>query len=211
MTCFCVMGSHGGGTSLVAGMLDALGVGMHYNPKARIRVRHKYYLNYEDTEFVVLNARILAAAGGKWDKPPQLVKVLSAQADFEARIKDLIVKRSDSELWGFKDPRTALTVRLYHSWLPNPQYIYVKREVEDVVQSIMSRGPSGKDEEYWAQLAVTYYRRIEAFLEFLEAVDVPVLRLDFEKLRTERGEALRLAEFVGCADEVDKAIEVIIV
>lgn len=204
MTCFCVVGTHGGGTSLVAGMLDALGVDMHYNPNARV----KHYLNYEDTEFVVLNARILAAAGGRWDKPPPLAKVLSVQAGLEARMVDLIAKRSDSQLWGFKDPRTALTVELYHPLLPNPRYIYIEREIKDVVQSIVSRGPSGRSEAYWAQLAATYYVQIETFLK---SVSAPVLRLDFEKLRTERSEALRLAEFVGCAGEVDKAIEVIIV
>ena len=206
MTCCVVLGSHGGGTSLVAGMLDALGIDMHYNPKAKI----KHYLNYEDTKFVMLNARILAAAGGKWDDPPTLEEILSlsVQGDFEARIKDLIAERSDdSRLWGFKDPRTALTVGLYHPWLPSPQYIYIKREVKDVVQSIMSRGPSERDEAYWALLTTTYYERIETFLEF---VFFSALRLDFEKLRTERSEALRLAEFVGCADGVDKAIEVII-
>jgi len=183
-------------------MLDALGVDMHYNPKAQVR----HYLNYENTEFVTLNAQILAAAGGRWDKPPTLRKVLAVQDDFEARIKDLIATRSDNELWGFKDPRAALTVELYHPWLPNPQYIYVKREIKGVIQSIVSRGPSGRDEVYWALLAGTYYERIETFLEF---VVVPALRLDFEKLRVERSEALRLAEFVGCTDEVDKAIEVI--
>jgi len=204
MTCFCVMGMHGGGTSLVAGMLDALGVNMHYNPEAKV----KHYLNYEDTKFVTLNAQILAAAGGKWDYPPSRTDVQSVRYDFKVQIKDLIIERSDSKLWGFKDPRTALTVELYHPWLPDPQYIYIKREIKGVVQSIVSRGPSGKDEAYWALLAATYYERIETFLKF---VVVSALRLDFEKLRTKRSEALRLAEFVGCADGVDKAIEVIIV
>jgi len=200
------MGAHGGGTSLVAGMLDALGVDMDYNPKARIKVRHRYYLNYEDTKFVKLNAQILVAAGGKWDNPPTPEKVLSLKDDFEAQIKDLVAARSDSELWGFKDPRIALTIGLFHPLLPNPRYIYVEREVEGTAQSIVARGPSKKDKAYWVQLTTTYYERIETFLE---SIDAPVLRLDFEKLRTERSEVLRLVEFVGCANEVDRAIKMI--
>ncbi|GAG90525.1 unnamed protein product, partial [marine sediment metagenome] len=49
---------HGGGTSLVASILDALGVNMHYNPRAQV----KNYLNYEDTGFVRINAKIIRGA-----------------------------------------------------------------------------------------------------------------------------------------------------
>jgi len=203
VTCFCVLGSHGGGTSLVAGMLHALGIDMHYNPNAKVR----NYLNYEDSNWMRINAQILRDSGGNWHDIPAKIKPLSPK--FGAVIVSLVaLYEAEQKLWGFKDPRTALTIGLLHSLLPNPQYIYIERDVEGVVQSMLSRGPSKRDETGWIEFARMYYERIDTFLASLDDT-VPVLRLDFEKLRSDDGEALRLAEFVNQPGRVGKAIKVI--
>lgn len=203
MTCYVVIGAHGGGTSLVAGMLDALGIDMHYNPKAKVRD----YLNYEDSDWVRINAQILRDSGGNWHDIPVRIKPLSSR--FETVVTSLVALReAEDKPWGFKDPRTALTIGLLHLLLPNPRYIYIERDVEGVARSMLSRGPSKRDEVGWIEFARVYYERIDMFLASLDDT-VPVLRLGFEKLRNDDGEALRLAEFAGCANRVDKAIEVI--
>jgi len=203
VTCFCVMGTHGGGTSLVAGMLDALGIDMHYNPNARV----KNYLNYEDSDWVRINAQILKDSGGKWNDIPARIKPLSPK--FEAVVTSLVTLREvEHKTWGFKDPRTALTIGLLHPLLPSPRYIYIRRDVEGVAQSMLSRGPSNRDRVGWIEFAKVYYEQIDEFLASLDDT-VPVLRLDFEKLRNDDSEVLRLAEFVNQPSRVDKAIKVI--
>lgn len=200
---FVVLGSHGGGTSLVAGMLDALGIDMHYNPNARVR----NYLNYEDSNWVCVNIQILKDSGGTWNRIPSEIKPLSPR--FGAVVTSLVaLYEVEGKPWGFKDPRTALTIGLLHPLLPNPRYIYIGRDVEGVAQSMLSRGPCKRDEAGWIEFAKVYYERIEVFLALLDD-DVPVLRLDFEKLRSDDGEALRLARFVNRPGRVGKAIEVI--
>lgn len=203
MTCFCVIGSHGGGTSLVAGMLNALGIDMHYNPNAKVR----NYLNYEDSNWVRVNIQILKDSGGTWNRIPAEIKPLSSR--FEAVVTALVALcEAEGNLWGFKDPRTALTIGLLHPLLPNPRYIYIERDAEGVAQSMLSRGPCKRDEAGWIEFAKAYYERIDTFLASLDDT-VPMLRLDFEKLRSDDGEALRLAEFVNRPGRVEKAIKVI--
>jgi len=200
---FVVLGTHGGGTSLVAGMLDALGIDMHYNPNARVR----NYLNYEDSNWMRINAQILRDSGGNWHDIPAEIRSLSSR--FEAVVTSLVALReTERKPWGFKDPRTALTIGLLHPLLPNPKYIYIERDAEGVAQSMLSRGPSKRDEAEWIEFAEAYYERIDMFLASLNDT-VPVLRLGFEKLRNDDDEALRLARFVNRSDRVKKAIGVI--
>jgi hypothetical protein len=184
-------------------MLDALGINMHYNPNARVR----NYLNYEDSNWVRINVQILKDSGGDWKRIPAKIKPLSSR--LETVVMSLVALREvEREPWGFKDPRTALTIELLHLLLPSPQYIYIERDVEGVAQSILSRGPSKRDKAGWIALAKVYYERIDTFLASLDDT-VPVLRLDFEKLRSDDSEALKLAKFVARPGKVGKAIRVI--
>ena len=215
-TCVVVLGMHGGGTSLVASILDALGVNMHYNPRARI----KDYLNYEDSEFVRLDARILHLAGGNWREPPLPEKVMGVADVVAGDILELVAARSDSPLWGWKDPRAAITIPLYHPYLPDPHYIHVTRNLDKVVHSIMSRGgppvgpqPAGLRRErsaersgqgrakhppgFWKALAQEHYDRIE---RFLRDTNSPRLQLAYEFLthgRHARGLVESIAGFLG--------------
>jgi hypothetical protein len=197
---------HGGGTSLVAGMLVAMGVQMNYNPKAQV----KWYKNYEDADFVRLNEQILKAAGGNWRKPPQphLVARLADKAYIQSSIKKLVAQRQ-SKLWGFKDPRTALTIGLIHPHLINPRYIRVTRDHQAVARSMLSRGPPTRTHGGWVTLSKEYNRRIG---RFLKANGVKVLEVSFENLVRDRAaavqEATRMARF-SSVKGVQKAVDVI--
>ena len=118
-----VLGAHGGGTSLVAGILHALGVEMHPNMKGRI----KDYHTYEDADFMRLNIRITKAAGGQWNRPPPQERIEAKNEEFGPQIKALVDGKK-SELWGWKDPRNSLTMSLYHPHLPNPHFISLSSE-----------------------------------------------------------------------------------
>jgi len=102
-----VLGTHGGGTSLVAGMLDALGVDMRYNPRAKITVPRGTYLNYEDSELVRINNAILKRSGGNWHSVPDLARTQFRMKQAN-RAAAWIAKRAKSakgRTWGAKDPR----------------------------------------------------------------------------------------------------------
>lgn len=201
MKTIVVLGAHGGGTSLVAGILHALGVRMHPNMAGRI----KNYHTYEDADFMRLNIQILKAAGGDWKKPPPQRRIDEKAALFVPRIKTLVGKKK-AALWGWKDPRNSLTAPLYHPHLPNPHYILVTRPAGGAGRSVASRGPALANRERYTKLAKTYYARAGTFLK---KVDAPVLRVSYHELLNDRKRTVtRIARFVGSKADVKKALGV---
>lgn len=200
MTCIVVLGMHGAGTSLVAGMLHAAGVEMNPNPKGVMR--YKKYMTYEDAAFVRLNVAILHSAGGGWKFPPAQKRLETIPDNLAERMLDLIDARErEYKLWGFKDPRTALTVHLYHPHLYEPRYVFVERDHEDIARSLVTRGHKTGGVERWLPLIKTYYDRIHYFL----ALHTPtVMHASFEALIKGEGEARLLMSFVGL-DDVEEA------
>jgi hypothetical protein len=179
-------------------MLDALGVQMYYNPKAKV----KDYLNYEDSDWVRLNTAILKQAGGEWHMPPKPEKLVKLQNKHIERVKALVAKK-DKDVWGFKDPRTALTIHLLHPYLPEPKYIFVSRKPNNAAKSIHSRGPSEKTLVYWRWLVNRHY---SAVLDFL-ACDVQFFAVKYEDLVSDKARARvnALRKFVGQGN-VSKAL-----
>ncbi|MBA7709205.1 hypothetical protein ES703_118117 [subsurface metagenome] len=101
---------HGSATSLIAGGLHKFGVNMGKEllggAGSKIKTPH-----FENMDFLRLNGRILKTAGGSWDNPPPEKKILALKKRFEPEIKKLV--REKSGLWGWKDSRTTLTIKLY--------------------------------------------------------------------------------------------------
>lgn len=201
-----VIGMHSSGTSLVSSILDALGVQMNYNPTAKVR----WYKNFEDSDFVKLNIQILNKSGGEWKNVPDYERVskLSENAVLMAKISKLVRTKSNGRLWGFKDPRTALTIQLIHPFLIEPGYIRVTRPYNEIAQSIMKRGGSAMtSKDRWINLARDYNSHID---RFLSTVDVPVLVVPFEKLldqKYSKEQVRAMADFVGISKGIDKAVK----
>lgn len=203
--CIVVLSMHGSGSSLVASILDALGVDMRPNPKAKVR----WYKNYEDASFVALNIMLLHRAGGAWLNPPSIENIikLKENANINKAINSIVTKRDLGKAWGFKDPRTSLTISLIHPHLSNPHYIRVKRDRWDVAQSILKRGPPKCEPARWIKLSKEYNRRIDAFLS---TVNSPVLEVVFDDLLdSEKSEGTigSIAEFAGMADNAENALK----
>ena len=157
-----VLGMHRSGTSLVSGILKNLGVNMgdvllgsnFGNPTG----------HFEDLEFLKLNNAILKSACGGWDNPPSPEKIASQKKIFSDRIKLLVERRnSNSEIWGWKDPRTCLTIDLFLEHLINPHIIICQRTHKEILKSLHLRGKiQYKD---GIELVDYYEERISEFLQ----------------------------------------------
>jgi len=204
-----VLGMHASGTSLTAHLIKEMGV--HIGDTFMGPMKGKP--TWEDKQIVLLNAAILNRAGGNWENVPEHDRIVGLQFDDEisGKIKGLVDNReAQHALWGWKDPRSALTIELYMPYLSNPKYVYVKRDPAAVAQSILARGLSGHDFEGWVRIAYEYNRRIDLFLQ---STDAPRLQLFYEDLM-KRGQSLaevcRLAWFVGAdGDQAERAMGVI--
>jgi len=155
-----VLGMHRSFTSLVAGGLWVNGTDMGrtmIGPGKGNKLGH-----FENAEFVRLNDELLREAGGAWNKPPPEDKIMAAGKTMEKRIKKTIRTAERAPIWGWKDPRTTLTLPAYLPHVKKPILVPCFRQPDDVARSLQRRdGTSIKD---GMALAAEYNRRLVGHL-----------------------------------------------
>lgn len=154
-----VLGMHRSATSLVAKGLFQAGVFM--GPELLGPGRGNEHGHFEDVGLLHLNDRILKIAGGSWDRPPDEENIVLAGQQIESEIY-AAVKTRQRQLWGWKDPRTTLTIRCYMPFLTNPIFVPCFRDPMDVARSLNSR--DGMSIEAGYKLARIYNERLIKFL-----------------------------------------------
>ena len=183
MTTIVVLGCPCSGKSLVTQLLIEMGVFMG----ARMDRR-----NWEDADFQKTNQTILDMAGGNWGKPPTPEAISEAVARMP--IPYFLTMKRQSEPWGWKDPRTVLTIHALHLYLEDPRYVVIRRNRRDVISGLCLK----YDWKWnWRLLMGEYEKRLDAFVAETEA---PVLELDYDELtkrKRHKAEVRRLAQFVG--------------
>ncbi len=137
-----IVGMHRSGTSLLAHMLHRSG--LYLGPQDRLLGPSPDNLEgyWEHAGFHRLNEAVLAEFGGGWDAPP-VVPVrwvedprLAAHAVDAQRLLD---EFSGQEPWGWKDPRTSLTLPLWLDLIPDLKVIVCLRNPLEVAFSLQRR------------------------------------------------------------------------
>jgi glycosyltransferase involved in cell wall biosynthesis len=121
---------------------------------------------WEHRHFVQVNDEILARLGGAWDVPPPLPAGWETQADMSALRAEaaaLIAQFDGHPVWGWKDPRNALTLAFWKSLLPNLKVVLCLRNPVEVVQSLHKRGVVS--DAFGFSLWLTYNQSLLALLE----------------------------------------------
>lgn len=118
----CVLGMHRSGTSLITRVTNLLGVylgreDLLLEPKADNPTGFWEHQLVKD-----LNEEILSRFGGSWHEPPEFPagwESSPALGDLRQRARKLMEGEFGSQpLWGWKDPRTCLTLPLWQRVLP---------------------------------------------------------------------------------------------
>lgn len=156
---YVVLGMHRSATSLVAKGLSGQGIRMGESGP-----------HYEDIGMLRLNDEILRRARGSWDSPPLERDILRAGLELRHRIKDAVESRRGdavkalpgSPLWGWKDPRTCLTIGCFVKYLNNPFFVVTLRNPIEVAASLARRDKFSMDKG--VGLAIEYNRRILKFI-----------------------------------------------
>jgi hypothetical protein len=160
MKCFIVLGMHRSATSLTAKGLHKCNV--HMGDRLLGKHPSNPYGHYEDIEMIALNDCILRHAGGSWDHPPSEKAILSAGRGLSDTLKQAIeLRQRDHEFWGWKDPRTSLTIRCWLPYIENPHFIINVRQPIEVARSLLKRDDMPIKEGL--ALAGLYNRRIIRF------------------------------------------------
>lgn len=187
-----VLGMHRSGTSVIAGILKALGIemgkdawGCNYSNS---------FGHFEDEEFNRVNIEIVKAAGGDWAHPPSRAEILKAGCNFNHEMEEIINKRETVALWGWKDPQTILTLECWMPYIKNPVFIVVFRNNYDVALSLQER--DSLDIESGLRLVVFYQATLNRQLRLHPLI--PRFFLTFESiLASPLLQAKKLARFLG--------------
>ncbi len=149
--------------------------------------------HFEDSAFVELNDAILRHAGGRWDDPPSEEAILAQAVGFSEAIQQAIKERNQG-VWGWKDPRTSLTIPTIASHLDHVQYIICRRAPDAIAASLYRRNrmPIAQG----LQLGDIYARRIQSF--FRENAELDSLDVSYEDILAEPEQQLeRMCRFLG--------------
>jgi hypothetical protein len=143
-----ILGMHRSGTTMLVDILEKLGLfmGAHYGK------------NKEAFFFMDRNEWLLRRSGGAWDNPFSIASIVDNETMLNRVIemfkcdiysirfsrfysKQWLPLRPDkmNSAWGWKDPRTVLTFKIWHKIFPGLKIIYITRNGVDVAVSLKTR------------------------------------------------------------------------
>ncbi len=194
--CVIVLGVFRSGTSVVAGMLDRLGVRMGPHQPKRNWMEVSPWSptgTYENEEFRWFDW----AALGVDARTPQR----SLPDDWRERMTRVpssevsaLVRSTQGGAWGWKDPYTVLTLPLYLPHVRNPRLVVVRRKAADVAESIHRQDWASAEEAKRLVRIVT--DELDADLDRFR--EVPRLELSFDEVaRSPEDVVDRLVGFLG--------------
>lgn len=227
-----LLGMHRSGTTLLARMLEQLGV-FHGDKQLEQHVESRF--------FVSVNDWLLSLVHGSWDNPNHMRLLLdqpvirtAAEKEMRRRVYGPNFYRTYIGLsrvkaffnnpclvWGWKDPRTTVTWPLWDSIFPKAKYIFIYRNGIDVAQSLRFREQSRRDSLNrrfmslrCAQLEGGYklweeYHQL--FFDYEAAHPIEVLYVGYEELLTDPETIMRqIIQFIGIKPEqnlIDEAFQ----
>lgn len=116
---------------------------------------------WENLNFVSLNEEILTRFGGRWDAPPAFParwEFTPAAEELLGRAGDLRESFSQHTHWGWKDPRSSLTIPFWLRVIPSLKFIICVRNPLEVARSLFVRGDATSASHF--HLWLHYYRQI---------------------------------------------------
>jgi len=177
-----VLGRGRSGTSLVAGLLDKMGVDMGKSRPPSVNNPKGYF---EDVEIM----NIL----DKYVKP--IEEGFIKNKEFEKEFKEYVKKKKG--LWGWKQPNTLYILPSIVKYLDNPHFIVCYRDWKKQTESIKWAFHNGLiDEKEVVRTIIMYYDLVG---EFFEKYDYPVLNVEFENFfnKNKTKQIKKICEFVG--------------
>lgn len=195
-TIVIVLGMHRTGSSLVSSILHHAGINMGDT------CQWKSYDNpagfYEDKEFLSFNIRLLQKLNSNWYTIPRMNDVINLMYDNKIinKVDTLIKKRQHKIKWGFKDPRTVLTLPIYMHYLCNKhknktKLIFVYRNPVAVAKSLMIRNNFNLD--FGLMLCNAYVKNMTMYMHDYE---IDKLHVSYEELINKPESIKQITDFV---------------
>ncbi len=164
-----VLGMHRSGTSALTGSLEQHGL---FLGDVSTSNRNNLKGNRESLAVRRLNEAVLKSSGGAWHTPPAVV---TWRAEHNERAARLLAEHAARTVWGFKDPRTLLTLGGWVALVPDLERVGVFRHPMRVARSLERRNGMSPDD------AVALWQAYnQALLEDFRRRPFPLLCFDEE-------------------------------
>jgi len=218
-----VLGMHRSGTSLVSSVLHSMGVKMGEEVHLERRDPDSQPQGYwEDQDFTSLNRLIIRDAKGHWHRPPKRERILQAARGWNEDMAQIIATKQkvmESENlaartltgasswigWGWKDPRSCLTIE---AWWPHLlerdiRFVRVRRERRAIIDSLIRRGeqlgnvPLAEQRAAWIPVIQDHENRIT---NFFVRTGSPCIDIHYEHLVNRGGHIApltKIADLLG--------------
>jgi len=186
-----VIGMHRTGTTMMAGILQQLGINMGNSGGYR-----------EDSQFRGFNDKILKNAGGNWCNVPPKEKIIENMETKAKKIGEFFQKRNNNgSNCGWKDPRTVVTFPLYWPILQKQadvRYIFTNRPRNAIIASLNKRQKKDYEECY-----ERYRQELNQILDLVQ--NCPILCMEYDYIIDYPEMAVvDIAKFLGIEDEGKK-------
>lgn len=141
LTPVAIVGMHRSGTSMVAKLLGQAGLYLGPDDALMPPASENPEGFFEHLDFVSLNDEVLNEAGAGWDCPPPATTDWSDAAfdRHRERARALATPLAAQGPWGWKDPRSSLTLPFWESALGPLRTVLVVRNPLEVVTSLHRR------------------------------------------------------------------------
>lgn len=137
-----IVGMHRSGTSMLTRMLNLVGLELGPAEKLMGPAFDNPEGFWENLEFVHINELLLHAFGGSWSAPPEWPEDWVADSrldEIRRAAAALPAKMNLREPWGWKDPRTTVTIAFWRSLWPNLRVVLCVRNPLEVACSLARR------------------------------------------------------------------------
>jgi hypothetical protein len=189
----CVLGMHRSGTSLIARLANILGLALGPDAELAPAAYDNPRGFWEHMSFRRVNEALLARLGRDWDSLEELPDGWQddpAHDDLRDQARAAIAAFAGADLWGWKDPRTCLTLPFWRPLLPPLRFVLCVRSVIDVARSLQRRNsiPIEQGVRLWLHYTTA---------ALAQTAGQPTLCMFYEDVLTDpHGQAARLSEYL---------------
>jgi O-antigen biosynthesis protein len=158
----CIAGAHRSGTSMLTRLLQQCGLDLGAESDLMPAAADNPDGFWEHLRFVQLNDELLNAVGAAWDLPPWEEEAFDKAnlQPIHAKARLLLERFEDKPVWGWKDPRSCLTLPFWRSLLPGLKTIIIFRNPLEAAYSLQKR--NGTSYALGLRLWEIYNRRLLA-------------------------------------------------
>lgn len=194
-TVLCTLGMHRSGTSVVSRLLNLLGVALGPDSSVAERGDDNPTGYWEHSGLKRINDDLLARFGGTWDRPtmfPEGWMADPAVRTLADEARGLVREEFDGlPTWGWKDPRTCLTLPFWQDVIGPMRYVICVRDPREVVASLAHRdGMPGVDAD------VLWLTHLDRALRHTRGL--PRIFVSYDAVLADpAGQCRRLAQFAG--------------